>query len=73
MAAEQDIYGHWRRALTNALERMTDHPELVSAAEEVKQIRLEDGREAIIFVKVIEYREAEMLLHPVSGGLAAGV
>jgi hypothetical protein len=71
--AEQDIFGHWRRALTDAIGRMTDEKQIVSAAQEVKQITLADGRQAIIFVKVIEFDAAKLLLEPGSGGLLASL
>lgn len=73
MAAEKDIYGHWRRALTNALERIVDHPEVVSVAEEVKQIELGNDRQGIIFVQVIEYSEERLVQDPGSGGLLASL
>ena len=69
--AEQDIYGHWRRALTDAVLKLTEHADLVSAAAEVKDIILPDGRQAIIYVKVIRYDEAKLLAEPPSGGLLA--
>lgn len=69
MAGEQDIWGHWRRAVTDAVLRLSEDEQMVSAVQEVKQIELADGRAAIIYVKVMVFDEGKLLADPASGGL----
>jgi hypothetical protein len=65
--AAQDIYGHWRRALTAAVLRVQDGAQ--SAAAEVQPITLPGERTAIIYVKVIAFSADKLLAEPDSGGL----
>jgi hypothetical protein len=63
------LYGEFIRALTASKKRMIQDPQILSAASQVCDIGFEDGREAIVYVKIIRYDATTARLNPDSGGL----